>query len=115
MNLGAWTRELAAVLSSEDTPVVSDPRDVRVPGGIVMARTITPDRLAAAPYTVEFELILVSAGATPEALDELGHMAGDVLTRWPALAFEALTITDPNLSGGPLPGLTATISTECED
>ena len=115
VNLGTWANELAAALTSEDTPVVVDPRDVRVPGGVVMVRNIAPDRLAATPYTVEFELVLVSAGATPEALDELGRMAGDVLTRWPALAFEAATINDPNLSGDPLPALVATIQTECED
>lgn len=115
MNLGTWAQELATLLSSEDTPVVVDPRDVRVPGGVLMVRTVAPDRLAASPFTVEFDLVLISAGATPVALDELGRMAGDVLTRWPAMAFEAITITDPNLSGDPLPALTATIQTECED
>ena len=115
MNLGTWARELAAVLSSEETPAVVDPRDVRVPGGIVMVRNIAPDRLAASPFTVDFELVLVSPGATPEALDDLGRMAQDVLTRWPALTFEAATITDPNISGDPLPALVTTITTECED
>lgn len=115
MNLGVWTQELVTLLASEDTPVAADPRDVRVPGGIVMVRSITPDRLSSVPVTVEYELVLVSAGATPEALDELGRMAGDISSRWPGLTFEALSINDPNLSGDPLPALTATISTECED
>lgn len=115
MNLGTWTQDLATLLASADTPVTVDPRDVRVPGGLLMVRTIAPDRLAASPFTVEFDLVIISAGATPVALDELGRMASDVLTRWPTLSFEAVTITDPNLSGDPLPALTATIQTECED
>lgn len=115
MNLGTWAQELATELSSPTTPIVVDPRDVRVPGGVLMVRTIRPDRLAASPLTVEFDLVLVSAGATPVALDELGRMAGDIDTRWDSLRWEAITINDPNLSGDPLPALTATIQTDCED
>ncbi len=103
------------MLATDRTPVVTDPRNVRVPGGILMVRNITPDRLAAAPYTVDFELVLVSSGTTPVALDELGTAAEDVLSRWPSLTFEAITISDPNVSSDPLPALTATITTECED
>lgn len=115
MRLGDWTQELAATLGSTTTPVVTDPRDVRVPGGILMVKNIAPDRLAGTPYSVDFELVLVSSGATPVALDELGAAAEDVLSRWPSLAFEAININDPNLSGDPLPALTTTITTECED
>ena len=115
MRLGTWAHELAETLSSEATPVVVDPRDVRVPGGVLMVRRVDPDRLAASPLTVDFELVLISAGATPEALDELGRMAGDVATRWHSLVWEAITITDPNVSPDPLPALTTTIQTDCED
>lgn len=117
MRLNQWALDLAAQLASATTPVAVDPRDARVPGGVLMVRTITPDRLAATPVTVEWDLVLLSAGATPVALDELGVMAGDVLSRFPDLTFEAVTITDPNLAGGadPLPALTTTITTDCED
>ena len=115
MNIGTWAQELATALASEDTPVVVDPRDVRVPGGVLMLRTIAPDRLAATPYTVAFELVLISSGATPVALDELGRMAADIDTRWDSLSWEAITITDPNVSPDPVPALVTTIQTECED
>ena len=115
VNIGTWTQELAEQLGSATTPVVLDPRDVRVPGGVLMLRSVDPDRVAATPYSVDFELVLISSGATRVALDELGRAASDVLSRWPSLSFEAITINDPNISGDPLPALTATISTECED
>lgn len=115
MQIGAWTKQLAGMLSTDRTHIVTDPRDVRVPGGVLMVRSITPDRLAAAPYTVEFELVLLSAGSTPVALDELGNAAEDVLSAWPSLSFEAITVNDPNVASDPLPALTATITTECED
>ena len=115
MRLGTWTLEVAALLGDEAHPVTTDPRAVRVPGGIVFPETIHADRLAAAPYAVTWRIVLVSAGTTPVALDELGRLADHIDGVTGGLEWETTTISDPNLSADPLPALQATYTTDCED
>lgn len=117
MQLGTWLREVTDLLSNPDTNVyvVADPRDVRVPGGVVYPARIAADRLAAGSYSVDWRVVLIAPGDTLTASDELGRLASDIDSRLGGLTWEATTVADPNIASDPIPALTATLTLDWED
>lgn len=117
MDLYNWAKDTAEEIAAAGVPCATDKRDLTVPGALLAPRTITPDRLAAGIYTVEWDLLLIAGGAgTDAALAELGDM-GTRLEDAGLLdvPLEAAVIELPNHNPDGLPALTGTITNECED
>lgn len=116
MDLAQDLADVVELVKGAGVRAAADRRDLRVPGVLVLLRRIRDDRLGGA-YTVDWDLVIVAGnsgqGAALRALSGItnrlyaaGLTLGDI---------EAATYVDPNHSGDPLPALTATLTTECED
>ncbi|MDE9365476.1 hypothetical protein PZ938_07650 [Luteipulveratus sp. YIM 133132] len=118
MQLGQDARTLAEqIAAAADVAVFTDYRDAQLPGVMLMPDRLVFDRLDGTTATVTWRLVIFGSGAgAADALDD----AGAVLARLNAALglgdeIEASTVSNPNLSGDPLPVLVATLTTEHEE
>lgn len=118
MDLAADAGHIVDALSTAGISAAADPRDLSVPGVLVLPHSIELQSLDGSWAVVTWDLILIAAASgMPHALNDLGDLVSQVSTAIPGVrpgsAFEARTFSDPAL-GGELPALTTTITTESE-
>ena len=101
--------DVAALFKAEGLHVVTDPRDLALPGAWITPSTISPATLSGT-WRVEWEVYLVA----PDNGDPIHHLSGLLEAArkvFPELTARTLTLTLPNHSPDPLPALIFTIET----
>lgn len=120
LNLGADGQQIARELAAATgLPATTDPRDVQLPGVLIVPAQVTLDRLDAATATVEWSVTVLGTGAPlPDALDTLGAALIELTTQrvWPMPGpWEATSVTLPDKAiNAPIPGFQTTLTTESE-
>lgn len=115
MDLAAEAKATAAELTAGTSlHVATDPRNIRIPGGLLAVREVRYNVLGA-DVEVLWDLVLIgSTGSQHLALGSLGDLAAAVADKVEGGTFEARTVRDPNVSPDPVPALVATVITQPE-
>lgn len=115
MDLAAEATATAAELTAGTSlHVATDPRNVRIPGGLLAVREVRYDVLGA-DVEVVWDLVLIgSTGSQGLALGSLGDLASQVAQHVEQGVFQARTVRDPNVSPDPVPALVGTVITQPE-
>lgn len=90
---------------------VTDPRNLELPGAVVMPETIVANRLAAGVLDIDWEVYLV-APDTENPFNILGEMLETISQHYLLANVQVQSLTLPNHSPDPLPALNFTLRLE---